>query len=169
MCVNIERNAFLLAYEQHKHQKYDDKPYLVHLYDVAQVLVEFGHGENDWLMAAAWLHDIIEDTPCNYHNVKEATCIEVADIVLAVTDEVARNRRERKEWTLPKIKANYQALTLKLADWIANVRNAIATDNKLMHMFKKEYPDFREFLYRGDDAINQDMWRVLDHLTNEEM
>ncbi len=41
-------------------QRYDDAPYSVHLTDVFDVLLEFDYIEKD-LLAAAWLHDAVED------------------------------------------------------------------------------------------------------------
>ena len=146
--MNIERAAFLLAMKAHKHQRYGDDPYMVHLFDVVGVLHRFGHDEEE-MLAVAWLHDIIEDTPMNYNDVKVACGDGVADVVLALTDEIGKNRRERKVKTLPKIKGNLWAQTVKLADWIANVTNAIEEKPKLLQMYHKDFPSFAEAL--GDE------------------
>jgi len=147
--IEMEREAFILACEAHKYQKYaDNKPYLLHLFDVVNVLLEFYHNESR-LIAAAWLHDVIEDTPLNYHDVLKATNIEVADIVYDLTDELAKNRKGRKEKTLPKVAESDDALTVKLADWIANVREshrqaAIHGPGNYLQMYRKDFPSFEE-------------------------
>jgi len=163
--MNIVRKAFMLALEAHKHQMYGDRPYIVHLFDVVAVLYEFGLG-NQTVVAAAWLHDLIEDTSFNYHNVKLACGGEVAEIVLAVTDEIGRNRIERKDKTLPKIEGYYDATVVKLTDWVANVRDAHRTGSDLLQMYKKEYADFKCQCHDPDQELDI-LWNELDSLMEE--
>jgi len=151
------RKAFLLAIEKHKHQRYGDHPYAIHLYDVVNILVEFGYDEEKYL-AAAWLHDVIEDTPTHYSEVQQNTSEEVAELVFALTDEIGRNRRERKEKTLPKLLACPDALVVKLADWIANLRDARSNNPGYLQMYKKGFPDF-EAKCRDINPDLEPMWK----------
>jgi (p)ppGpp synthase/HD superfamily hydrolase len=162
------RRAFLLAYEAHGTQQYGDDPYLVHLFDTYNVLLEFDHTELE-LLAAALLHDIIEDTPTNYRQVLEATSGQVAEIVYACTDELGRDRRERKERTLQHLHAwttqrGEAALTVKLADWIANVRCALADDKRKLQMYRKDWPEFSEFRVRFPVESLEPMWQWLEQV-----
>ena len=50
------------AIKAHGHQKYGDSPYVVHLDAVAGTLERFGHAGDTNLIAAAYLHDTLEDT-----------------------------------------------------------------------------------------------------------
>lgn len=160
---SIVRNAFLMAHHEHRNQSYGTPgvPYTVHLYDVVRVLIEFGF-RAERLIAAAWLHDIIEDTPCNYYDVLEATSDEVADIVYAVTDELGKNRRERKEKTLPKLKGFEDAMAVKLADRIANVRDAHINTPNTLNMYRKDWPEFKEFWHPASPL--HPMWKELEFL-----
>ena len=84
---------------------------------------------------------------------------EVAQLVSAVTNEDGPNRKTRAALTYPKIRnAGTNAITLKLADRIANVENG----GKLVDMYRKEYADFRWTLYMQGSLDN--MWTHLDSL-----
>ena len=154
---NVETTAMMLAYEAHKHQKYADGPYHLHLASVVEVLRSHGVVA-PIILAAAWLHDIIEDQPYQYHDVVNAfqkeghsrqTGIEVADIVYDLTDELGKSRKERKAKTLPKLNNKLEAQIVKLADWIANVsQSKLGTEpDPKLGMYKKEYPSVKEALY----------------------
>ena len=53
--------ALAWARELHADQSYGHLPYAVHLDAVADVLRQFGHGDDPVLMSAGYLHDAIED------------------------------------------------------------------------------------------------------------
>ena len=154
--MSLVRNAFLLAAEKHKHQKYGDNLFLVHLYDVVEVLRSFGHTEEKYL-AAAWLHDVIEDTPTHYSEVQQNTNKEVAELVFALTDEIGRNRKERKKKTTPKLEENLDALVVKLADMLANFRDARRNNKGFLRMYKKDFPEF-ESKFRDKSSRLESMW-----------
>jgi len=162
--MTVLRNAFLLAVEKHKNQKYGDNPYIVHLRDVEIILREFGVTNEDYL-AAAWLHDVIEDTATHYSEVKQKTNTHVAEMVFALTDEIGRNRKERKQKTLPKLHACKDAILVKLADWIANLRDARANNPGFLQMYKKDFPDFKTACY---DLVKSDtheaMWQAAESI-----
>jgi (p)ppGpp synthase/HD superfamily hydrolase len=162
---DLVRRAFLLAHRAHAAQQYGPDPYLVHLFDTYNVLLWYGHTDTE-LLAAALLHDVIEDTPTNYRTVLETTTETVAEIVYACTDELGRNRRERKVRTLQHLHAwttqqGTAALTVKLADWIANVQNALDYDTKKLQMYRKDWPEFSEFRARFPCDRLEPMWRWL--------
>ncbi len=164
---DIVRDAFALALKHHYGQEYGEgKSYMTHLYDVVVVLTQYNYTDPTTI-AAAWLHDIIEDTPCGYHDVKEATNSAVADIVYALTDELAKNRKGRKEKTLPKLRGNNWASVIKVADWIANVRESYRSSPKKLQMYQKDYQAFAEAAKPkdpGDACQSMTMWDELEEL-----
>jgi hypothetical protein len=143
------------AIERHAGQMYGDQPYVYHLDLVKGVLERFGYTDPE-LLQAAYLHDVIEDTPTTREEVEQAFGPRVAALAWAVTDEPGANRKERKINTYPKIKATPGATAIKLADRIANTENPNGMKND---MYRKEQPAFREALYTGE---YQDMWDHLD-------
>lgn len=159
------------AEKKHGCQKYGEAPYVKHLDDVANVLIEVGLStpEKLHLITAAYLHDILEDTATSYNDIKTEFGIQIAEIVYAVTDELGRNRKERADKTYPKIENNADALIIKLADKIANIRTSIREESTLRDMYKKEYPKFRQYFYRPYNTIESSsdlllLWEKLDFL-----
>lgn len=144
----------------HNKQTYGVLPYTHHLAAVESVLREFGEIRTEMLVAA-WLHDIVEDTNIKIRDVEENFGEEVARLVEAVTSEPGPNRKTKVALTLPKTRdAGIDAIRLKLADRIANVRSGGAS----LGMYKKEYPDFRHALYSQEQLNNAKMWEELDFL-----
>jgi len=159
----------------HRDQRYGADPYWVHLKDVADEvaawapdyrIVEKGL-EN--LIAAAWLHDSIEDQHETREHLADLFNPEVARLVWAVSNEPGRNRRERHEKTYPKIQeVGKAALILKLADRIANVRTSMKQckdprSQGLLQMYWKEWPGFQQALRRYPGEL-PGMWRELEEL-----
>lgn len=167
---DLVRSAFLLAEAAHKHQTYGDEkvPYLVHLFDVMMVLIEFKIEDQD-LLAAALLHDVIEDTVYKYHHVKHTTNSRVAEIVYALTDEIGRNRKERHDKTYVKLDNFFDAQLVKLADWIANVRQCKRDTDGKLQMYKKEYPEFEHYKQQAapEHPFIWKMWAMLDELLDK--
>lgn len=157
----LYREAEMVALLAHRGQTYDIFPYEKHLRDVVAILEEYGF--SGAIKIAGWLHDTYEDTTLTYSKIKNAFGKEIAEIVYAVTDELGRNRVERKSKTLPKIKAfGEKAIVVKLADRIANVENGIRMGNiESSEMYSKEYSKFREELYEPD-TMAEPLWHRLD-------
>ncbi len=145
----------------HAGQVYSDEvPYLYHLESVVKVLERFGHTD-PVMICAGYLHDTIEDTTKSYNDIATRFGIEVAELVYCVTSEIGRNRKERNDKTYPKIAANQMAVTLKLADRIANVEYGLASGGK-QDMYAKELPHFYDMLYTKGQ--NEKMWSHLERL-----
>jgi len=161
-----EARAF--ARGAHRGQTYGDGSsyFGTHLADVANVLEEFGFTAVEFpeIMAAGWLHDVVEDTPCSLDSVHGAFGPVVADIVWRVTE--GTNRRERHERTYPKLNANRDAVIVKLADRIANVRRSVKATSKegKLDMYQKEWLEFQAALRIDSDAREVPLWLELDRL-----
>jgi (p)ppGpp synthase/HD superfamily hydrolase len=155
--------AQALAATAHKDQTYGETlPYVKHLADVVGVLKRFNINDED-LLVAGWLHDVVEDTDTTVNQVELMFGRRVADLVHRVTNEEGKNRRERHEKTYPKIQASDDAITLKLADRIANIEASYElNDEGKMEMYAKEYKGFRTKLYKP--GVHDAMWRHLDFL-----
>lgn len=167
------REAFLFASRAHVSQLYGAAPYTEHLVDVARTLVEFGFSPSDpdpeiaetsrTLVVAGLLHDTLEDTNAGYEEILARFGKRVADIVLAVSNEAGKNRKERFAKTYPKIRANADAVALKLADRISNGR-ACRKDKKpgIFRMYQEEWPEFETSLRRPGEY--EAMWECLERL-----
>lgn len=154
--------AQALAVTAHEGQMYGDQPYTKHLSDVVEVLQRFKVEDTD-ILVAGWLHDSVEDTETTLEQIELMFGRRVRDLVHRVTNEEGKNRKERHEKTYPKIQASDDAITLKLADRIANTEASINQDDeKKMKMYAKEYDGFRTKLYKK--GTHDSMWRHLDFL-----
>lgn len=158
-----ESFASEFAAEKHANQFYDEHPYSFHLAMTAGVAKD--HDLSLEVIIACWLHDTIEDCRVSFHELKELFGDAVAELVYCVTDELGRNRKERKAKTYPKILANEKALQLKLCDRIANFSHALTTKSRHLEMYRKEYPEFRAALYSKDHCeTTLQLWMKLDEL-----
>lgn len=150
--------ARLVAIKAHGSQTYDGVfPYEKHLDDVVAVMRRFGFDSYEYI-CAAYLHDAIEDGAISYTKIKTHFGFEVAEMVFCVTDEMGRNRKEKKEKTLPKTASNPKAIHLKLGDRIANIEHGGKVD-----MYLDEYEEFRTALYFNDFEA-ESMWSHLTQL-----
>lgn len=155
-----KEKAILFAEQAHQGQQYGLYPYIYHPKQVAEIAEEIGFDEDT--IVACILHDVIEDTPISYNDVKKEFGEDVAEIVYAVTDELGRNRKERHDKTYPKIKANPKAIATKLCDRIANVREAKESGSKMLSMYKKEHLEFYTQLYTpSSDLCIEKAWLEL--------
>jgi (p)ppGpp synthase/HD superfamily hydrolase len=152
------KEARMVAVKAHSNQSYDEIfPYEKHLDDVVDVLKRFGFSGK--YIVAGYLHDSIEDDGISYNDIKKHFGVDVAEMVYCVTDEIGRNRKEKKEKTLPKTASNPDAIILKLADRIANIQHGGKVD-----MYLKEYQEFKGALYLNTPADGKAMWGHLDIL-----
>lgn len=137
--TNKER-ALLVADKAHANQTYDIYSYRYHIRQVVKIAEELGYDES--IIVASALHDTLEDTELSYNDLKKAFGEEVAEIVYCVTDELGRNRKERKAKTYPKIQGNWKATVVKICDRIANMQQSKEYNQRLFDMYKKEHDDF---------------------------
>ncbi len=127
------------AIKAHGDQKYGGEPYGVHLFAVAQVARDFGATNAQW--KAAFLHDVLEDTPATSDQILDLFGEDVLGLVYACTGE-GHNRKARNASIYRKIEAYPPAAFIKLADRIANVE-ASEPGSSHRAMYRKELDAFR--------------------------
>lgn len=163
--MNNKERALLVAERVHANQTYDIYPYIYHVKQVAYILEELGYDET--IVIAGILHDCLEDGDLTYNDIKKAFGLEVAEIVFAVTDEVGRNRDERKRKTYPKIRNNWKAVVVKIADRIANIVHSMKYNKTMFNMYAKEHNGFCSALMSGEHNHNETnrAWEKLHKIT----
>ena len=84
-------NAKKFAQEKHKNQKRKDgvTPYSDHLEGVVNRLKNLGVTDKN-VLAAAWMHDIIEDTDVTFDQINEKFGREIAVIVLSLLNSKSK-------------------------------------------------------------------------------
>lgn len=133
-------------------RKYHKLPYATHLHNVAALVASVT--DDPETLAAAWLHDVVEDTPATLEDVEKSFGRSIASLVESLTD-VSRprdgNRSVRKELDRRHLaKANRQAKTIKLADLIDNCRDICQNDARFARVYLGEMAKLLEVLQEGD-------------------
>jgi (p)ppGpp synthase/HD superfamily hydrolase len=149
--------------------------YMVHVNGVVLVVQHYKSifvkpEDRDITVAAAYCHDILEDTKQSYNDVSAVIGKDAADIVLAVTDVSAENRLMKHLLTMGKTVINYRAIILKMCDILANAMYSKAHGSSMYKKYVEEYayrkPIFKKALVWYKSKLNQDilqeLWDELD-------
>ena len=118
-----------LAFAAHKHRDQRRKdaaasPYINHPIALANVLVREGAVSEPEVVAAALLHDTLEDTQTSPAELRTAFGERVAHIVAEVTDDKSLPKADRKRLQIEHAAAiSREAKLVKLADKICNLRD----------------------------------------------
>lgn len=121
------RDAYAFAAEAHKNQKRKSgEPYIIHPIAVARIVAEeFELGANP--VIAAFLHDVVEDTPCTIDDVRKRFGDDVAFLVGVVTKKKKDKYDLSKQvdnfrQILASVQFDVRAILIKLADRLHNMR-----------------------------------------------
>lgn len=121
------RDAFEFAREAHSPQKRKSgEPYIIHPVNVARIVAEELELGVDPVIAA-FLHDVVEDTPYTIEDIKERFGEDVAFLVGVVTKEKKDKYIQSKQvdnfrQILASMQYDVRALLIKLADRLHNMR-----------------------------------------------
>lgn len=157
---------------RHGDQMHGSVPISEHLTAVAAYAAEhvdlyfFDVYEAEVVVAAAWLHDVLEDTPTTYSELLIEFGAEVADAVNGVTDRPGKTRFERHLNTYWITRKNPISVFVKLCDRWHNQRRSSVAGKASKHMKKYyyEYTYFKFALYEpGSFGI---LWNELDEQHN---
>jgi len=119
--------ALEFAAHKHRDQRRKDaqaSPYINHPIQLANVLVREGGVDDAVVLAAALLHDTVEDTQTTAAELRETFGDKIASIVMEVTDDKNLLKAERKRLQIEHAAhLSREAQLVKLADKICNVRD----------------------------------------------
>ncbi|RLA42026.1 MAG: bifunctional (p)ppGpp synthetase/guanosine-3',5'-bis(diphosphate) 3'-pyrophosphohydrolase [Gammaproteobacteria bacterium] len=136
-------------------RKYSNQAYDVHLKKVAELVEEVT--DDPHMLAAAWLHDTVEDTAATMQDIEKLFGTEVADLVADLTDVSLPgdgNRAQRKAIDREHIAlASSRAKTVKLADLIDNCRDISHHDPRFAQVFMVEMEALLRVLESGDEVL----------------
>ncbi|MGH7484390.1 MAG: HD domain-containing protein [bacterium] len=129
--MDVVLRAAQFAAQKHRDQRRKDADaslYINHPIALASVLADTGRITNPTVLAAALLHDTIEDTQTTAAELKRNFGKAVADIVLEVTDDKALPKQRRKELQVEHAAhISKHAKLVKLADKICNLTDILAS------------------------------------------
>jgi len=145
------------AKDKHGKQKYGNQPYVYHL-DLAVAELEdyilplpaLRFYDHEVLIAATYLHDVLEDTETSAVQLAATFVAPVVELVQAVSDGPGKNRKERKAGVYAAIRrTGIAALAVKCGDRLANTKVCgLSKDpnNFMLKMYRKEQIGFEEEL-----------------------
>ncbi len=149
---NIVKKAKKFAKEKHKGQirKFSGAPYFAHVKEVSKNLKKYKKShKSDELVAAAFLHDTLENTNTTYAELEKKFGKLVASLVKELSNEKEKiNKIGKKEYLAKKMsnpkKTSSWALCIKLSDRMDNLSDL----NKTNPDFKKKYVNETEYIVK---------------------
>lgn len=172
----LVKKAATYAKQKHKatNHKYDEVySYTMHLKMVYNYAIKYIHSviflysEAEILaaLAAAWVHDVIEDARETYNDVKKATNKNVADIAYALTNYKGKTRSQRAGKSYYKeIKSVPLADYIKICDRLANIKYSSLTQSTMLDVYRKEHDHFKTILYKPE---YKDMFAEMEEMLKE--
>jgi guanosine-3',5'-bis(diphosphate) 3'-pyrophosphohydrolase len=125
---HLWQEAASFAARAHRHQTRKDKvtPYFAHPVRVAMTIAHVFGFDDEKILAAALLHDTIEDTTTDYDDLLERFGRDVADFVVAMTKDMRLEEAKREKAYFAQLAAGpWQSRLIKLADTYDNIANAL--------------------------------------------
>ncbi len=125
----VQDAASFAARAHRNHVRKDNQtPYAAHVFRVALTVRHVFGCEDHVALAAALLHDTIEDTTTDYDDLLARFGPEVADCVAALTKTMALPEHVREpEYDERLARADWRARLIKLADQYDNYSDAVTT------------------------------------------
>jgi GTP diphosphokinase / guanosine-3',5'-bis(diphosphate) 3'-diphosphatase len=142
--------AFAIRAHGAQMRKYSEQPYVVHLDGVVRILQSFGITAPP-LLAAAYLHDTVEDTDASIEDILKAFGEEIAELVYWLTDAEQGKRKVRKlmsAWRLGR--APFNAKLIKLADFIDNTQDICRHDRHFAPVYLREKAKILAMMARSE-------------------
>jgi (p)ppGpp synthase/HD superfamily hydrolase len=157
--MNIVEKARIFATAAHaavkQVRKYTGEPYINHPVHVMSIVKTVEHTEA--MLAAALLHDVVEDTGVTIDLIDREFGVEVGSLVEWLTDVSTPedgNRAVRKQIDLEHTaQAPPAAQTIKLADLISNTSSIVKHDLNFAETYLKEKAALLQVLTEGDPAL----------------
>jgi (p)ppGpp synthase/HD superfamily hydrolase len=159
--------ARLFAHTAHRGQKrkYTYEDYIVHPYAVARIVSCVPH--DPAMLAAAWLHDVVEDCNVDILEIARLFGDDVCHLVSKLSDISTKedgNRETRKtmdrEWIAT---ADPRAKTCKLADLIDNAHSIMSCDPQFAVNYLEEKRKLLGVLTEGNPIL----WKIADDICTQ--
>ena len=168
--MSLVIRAAMFAADRHRDQRRrgpQGAPYINHPIAVAECLVTAGVEDPD-VLAAALLHDTVEDTDTSPVEIKELFGPRVSSIVAEVTDNKKLSKAERKRRQIASASTkSYEAKLVKLSDKICNLRDLRDCPPNWSDVRIEAYHEFARDVYRGLRGAHADLDSQMDHLLTQ--
>jgi len=169
----LTKAALRFAAEAHHGQKrkYSDEPFILHPMRVADAVSEHPMATPE-MVAAAYLHDVLEDTPVTVAQLRELFGAEVAGLVVELTNP-SRNfpnllRAVRKQMDIDHLaQASIEAQVIKLYDRLKNLEEMEDAPKKFKRLYAEESIDLAKALEDADTELASEVTGLALELIEE--
>ena len=158
-----------LAFAAHKHRDQRRKdaeasPYINHPIALAEVLAGEGGVADVEVLAAALLHDTIEDTATTADELRAEFGARIAAMVEEVTDDQSLPKADRKRLQIEHApKLSVEAKLVKLADKTCNLRDIVVRPPAKWDLTRRrEYFDWAKRVVDGLRGVHPGLERAFD-------
>lgn len=160
MDTDLFDRAMIFAIKAHHGTERRGKksPYIIHPMEAVEIVATITNDQE--LLAAAALHDVVEDTEYTEEDIRNEFGDRIADLVASESDPVfpglteSESWKKRKEYAIERLKtASYDTKVVAMGDKLSNLR-AISRDyekmgDELWKIFHAPDPSLHEWHYRG--------------------
>ena len=140
MDIKFEAKKFAIKAHEGQRRKSDkEKPMIIHPINVANILEQYNF--DDFVIAAGYLHDVVEDTKYELSDIKEIFGEDIASLVEGASEpDKSLSWEERKQHTINTLKTlDIRHKAVVCADKISNLE-----DLRILFEIKGNY-DFSAF------------------------
>lgn len=127
-------------------------PYIYHPMEVALIVAQITRDEE--VIAAAYLHDVLEDTPVTARELEAEFGKHVLALVSAETEDKSLSWRERKEATVRHLQdASWEVKVLALGDKLSNLRSTardyLVIGDEIFKRFNETHRECHQWYLEG--------------------
>ncbi len=167
--------SIAFAREAHKGQyRKDGRPYIVHPASVARLLCI--HCEDDYLteemIAAAWLHDVVEDTDHTHKDILYNFGQSIYRLVFGLTNQFTKEnhprwtRERRKKYEHERLKAcSLQVQLIKAADRICNITDLECLGEEYLEFQNRYIPESQDLCKNLTKIEDIELGKLLAEIT----
>ena len=145
-----------MKHSQQRRKDKDASPYINHPISVAFIILKIGGIDDPAVLAAALLHDTIEDTETSPEELENKFGKQIRSLVEEVTDNKSLSKDERKRIQLEHAKTLSQGgVLIKLGDKISNVKDIIENPPPSWNIERRlEYLNWAEAVINNCPKVN---------------
>ncbi|NYZ66896.1 bifunctional (p)ppGpp synthetase/guanosine-3',5'-bis(diphosphate) 3'-pyrophosphohydrolase [Endozoicomonas sp. SM1973] len=173
MVLALIEQARVFATEAHasinQRRRFTDDPYIVHPEAVAKLVAEVT--DEVVMIAAAWLHDVVEDTPVTLSDLRNQFGEDITQLVYEVSkvsgdvagDKVLKKALDRDHFA----QASPRGKTIKLADMIDNLTSVVQSAPEFAKSYVPDKALLLPLLKEGDNTLYIRATTVLEQCERE--
>lgn len=152
ICVKAKKFA-IKAHNGQVRKSDREKPMIIHPINVANILREYGFDDN--VIAAGYLHDVVEDTKYEEKDIKKLFGDDIASLVMGASEkDKSLSWEERKKETINSVKnLDFRHKAIVCADKISNLEDImILFEEKDKYDFSSFKRGFKDQLWYYDNV-----------------